>query len=532
MPMKLRIDSYQGQSPESEVFCLIDERGTLGRAADNDLLLSDPGKYISRRHARIEWREGGYYLMDVGSNPSVVNERLLGNGRETPLRHGDELVIGDYRIAVSVLDQPSNGVPQSDITSGISATQTLAVFTPPAGVGPEPLAVLRTQPALPAVHIHAGFHQPDVPVDALADASILRGPARVEPVSVPADPLGLGWLAGSVPAGHGEPLQVKDTQQLLPSFRGAESDHLSPEQQALPLALGPQVPPLGLGLIPDRYDALADLLAPMRPSFAGDKPGDAQAQAPVTATEVEAAGPPPPAAAEAAVVADMGVQMPGRDAIQGTRRQASQLSQPAASSDVVPANDSVLRALLHGLGVPDLRTSRSPEALAQLVGEMLREATGGTMAVLMARALTKRESHIDMTMIGARSNNPLKFFPDAASALSQMLSTDAPAYLPGVQALTAAFDDLKAHELAVIAGMREALSEVAQRISPALMEERMPGRPFDGLLPSARKARLWERFNELYGELVRDGEEDLHRMFGDTFSQAYQQQVARLRATP
>jgi FHA domain-containing protein/type VI secretion system protein len=114
-----------------------------------------------------------------------------------------------------------------------------------------------------------------------------------------------------------------------------------------------------------------------------------------------------------------------------------------------------------------------------------------------------------------------------------MLSTDAPAYLPGVQALNAAFDDLKAHELAVIAGMREALSEVVQRFEPARIESRLtPPGTWDRLMPSGRKARLWERLTELYSELVRDGDEDLQRIFGEKFSAAYQQQVVRLREAP
>ncbi|WP_231977904.1 type VI secretion system-associated FHA domain protein TagH [Pseudomonas reinekei] len=191
----------------------------------------------------------------------------------------------------------------------------------------------------------------------------------------------------------------------------------------------------------------------------------------------------------------------------------------------------MLQALLEGLGLPDLRTQREPRDLARLVGEMLREAVGGTMDILLARAMTKRDSHIDMTMIGARSNNPLKFFPNPESALSQMLSADAPAYLPGVSALAAAFDDLKAHELSVIVGMRAALAEVVQRFEPARIEQRLavPGR-FDKLMPGARKARLWDLLTALYADLVRDGDEDVQRIFGEKFALAYQQQIARLRA--
>ena len=193
----------------------------------------------------------------------------------------------------------------------------------------------------------------------------------------------------------------------------------------------------------------------------------------------------------------------------------------------------MLAALLDGLGLPQLRSALPPEGLARLVGETARGLTAGAMDVLVARALTKRESHIDMTMIAPRANNPLKFFPDADSALTQMLGAQIPGYLAPLPAIAGAFDDLKAHELAVIAGMRAALAAVVQRFDPARIEGRLaePGR-FDKLLPSARKARMWDRLVESYGELARDADEDLQRLFGEKFSGAYAQQVERLRAAP
>lgn len=205
---------------------------------------------------------------------------------------------------------------------------------------------------------------------------------------------------------------------------------------------------------------------------------------------------------------------------------------PAPPVTVPPASASaVLQALLDGLGLPQLRSSRAPEELAREIGQMLRTATAGTMDVLMARALTKRESHIDLTMIAPRANNPLKFFPDATSALTQMLGTPVPGYLPPLAALDGAFDDLKAHEMAVIAGMRAALAAVVQRFDPERIEQRLtePGR-IERLLAGSRKARLWDRLVESYGELARDADEDLQRLFGEKFSVAYEQQVERLRS--
>ena len=515
MPVKLLVKSYREQPPETPLSCLIDSSGTLGRGPDNDLVLTDPGKYISRAHSRVERREGGYYLIDIGSNPSVVNERLLGNGRETALREGDQLVIGDYCIDVSVLEAVTVDADQT----GVGNMQTLAVFVPPPVSRPAPLPPLE---GTPPPRSEPGFSRPEVQTDALAAANILQGESVFDPAPELADLLGLNLLTDRAPRSHKPVFEAADTGPLLPAFRGTESDHVAPQLQALPITASPVAPGPGVSLIPVEYDALADLMSPVVPPDTLPAQREAVTMSVPTVDQTPAidqvpafqAPPLQPVAPEPARVETVDV--------------ADAAHAASYASDV-----AVLRALLEGLGLPDLRTSRSPEALARLVGEMLREATDGTMGVLMARALTKRESHIDMTMIGARSNNPLKFFPDPASALSQMLSTDAPAYLPGVQALNAAFDDLRAHELAVIAGMREALSEVVQRFEPSRIERRLaaPG-ALDKIMPSARKARLWDRLTELYSELVRDGDEDLQRIFGQKFSTAYQQQVARLRDTP
>nr|WP_314577899.1 type VI secretion system-associated FHA domain protein TagH [uncultured Pseudomonas sp.] len=520
MPVKLLVKSYREQPPVAELSCLIDTGGTLGRAPGNALVLEDPGKYISRSHARIERRDDGYYLIDIGSNPSVVNERLLGKGRETQLHAGDQLVIGDYGIEVSLLDAPPVDADQT----GAGDTQTLAVFVPPPVVAPKPLPPLEEAPVRRS---EPGFSKPEVQADALAAASILQGDSVFDPAPDLADPLGLNLFGSREPNAPNADFEALDTAPLLPAFRGAESDHLSPELQALPMTSSSQqsisepVRMPSVSLIPDDYDALTDVMTPAGQPITFMPVSDA---APVPTLQVESI------AVSAPVVESVTMPIPVPTPPKAVSEPARAV-QPDQTNTA--ADGAVFQALLEGLGLPDLRASRCPEALARLVGEMLREATGGTMGVLMARALTKRESHIDMTMIGARSNNPLKFFPDPASALSQMLSTDAPAYLPGVQALQAAFDDLKAHELAVIAGMREALSEVVQRFEPSRIERRMTApSAFDRWLPSGRKARLWDRLTELYSELVRDGDEDVQRIFGEKFSVAYQQQVARLRDAP
>ena len=187
---------------------------------------------------------------------------------------------------------------------------------------------------------------------------------------------------------------------------------------------------------------------------------------------------------------------------------------------------------MRGLGLTELHTKRSAEEIAELAGAMLREATAGTMGVLMGRAMTKRESRLDMTMIGAQANNPLKFFPDADSALTQMINGTMPGYMPPPRAFASAFDDLKAHELAIMAGMRAALAGVLARFDPAAIEARLQvPTVMDKVLASNRKAKMWDRMVELYTQMAGEADSDFHRLFGEAFGNAYEEQVARLRQT-
>jgi type VI secretion system FHA domain protein len=196
------------------------------------------------------------------------------------------------------------------------------------------------------------------------------------------------------------------------------------------------------------------------------------------------------------------------------------------------ADDPIIQALMRGLGLTELHTKRSAEEIAELAGAMLREATAGTMGVLMGRAMTKRESRLDMTMIGAQANNPLKFFPDADSALTQMMGGTMPGYMPPPRAFANAFDDLKAHELAIMAGMRAALAGVLARFDPAAIEARLQvPTVMDKVLASNRKAKMWDRMVELYTQMASEADSDFHRLFGEAFGNAYEEQVARLRQT-
>ena len=527
--MTLRILSYRNQPvPPAPPVRFGADGGHVGRSPDNELVLDDPGKYISRVHARVFARDGAFVLEDLGSNPSVVNDRPLGKGNQAVLAQGDRLMIGDYLLQAAIESAP----PQPTLAPAPVNNAALPLFEPPPPPAPAYLPPLDVAPA-PAAATSGLPVQPDALPDLLAGASILDVAPGQSGIGAD-DPLGLNLFAPAAPA------------------RAAESDHVSPELMAFSRMVpapatpapppGPPPPPTptpsrSAFAIPDDYDPLADLFPPAAtaasapastpapsapavqappvhtPAAPAPMPADAAGAVPPDAT-VFVAEPAAPAAAPPAVPADAPAHAPAHAPVHA-----------APTGD-----DAILQALLRGLGLPDLQLQRPATEVAELVGAMLREATAGTMDVLMARALTKKESRIDMTMLAVRANNPLKFFPHAEGALTQMLTGAMAGYMPPLEAMAGAFDDLRAHELAVIAGMRAALGAVLHRFDPAAIESRLAvPTVMDKMLSSSRKAKLWDRLVELYGEIVREADDDLQRLFGEKFSEAYEEQVARLR---
>ena len=99
------------------------------------------------------------------------------------------------------------------------------------------------------------------------------------------------------------------------------------------------------------------------------------------------------------------------------------------------------------------------------------------------------------------------------------------------RAMKTAYDDLRAHQLGFLAGMRAALDEVLARFAPEELGKRLADPTvLDSLLPMNRKAKRWDLFVEHYGEIVVEAREDFNAAFGKAFLRAYEAQVKRLRA--
>jgi len=117
MPLQLEIVSdHKDILGDDHVRVFRQEGGTIGRSLENDWILPDPERFISGRHATIDFQSGAFYLADVSSNGVFVNdeEEPLGKGNPRRLFHGDRLRMGDFEFEVTLDEGQGLDLPQPE----------------------------------------------------------------------------------------------------------------------------------------------------------------------------------------------------------------------------------------------------------------------------------------------------------------------------------------------------------------------------------------------------------------------------------
>jgi type VI secretion system FHA domain protein len=105
MPLRLEIISEHREIVgDDAVREFREDGGTIGRSLQNDWILPDPDRFISGRHATIDYKGGIYYLVDTSTNGVYMNGDCepIGNGNPRRLFNGDTLRFGDFEMVVSI----------------------------------------------------------------------------------------------------------------------------------------------------------------------------------------------------------------------------------------------------------------------------------------------------------------------------------------------------------------------------------------------------------------------------------------------
>jgi type VI secretion system protein len=452
-------------------------RMTIGRGSDNDLVLPDPNRHLSKNHCTIAFDGRAYTITDTSTNGVFLNNNpeRLPRGVPTPLGEGSVMRLGDYTMTIAAITPPGASVPPMAPVQP-SASPDDGLFGDPLG-GADPFAAPEPFPRhSPPAQGHG------LPAQASGDDDMFGFATGASPAAGPVIPDDVDLFGDNRPA---EPWQ------------GASQPDHAPSSQAF---FAP--PKASVETIPDDWD-LADLGVPLgTPAPIAPAPGRAAAAQPsLPVDEGFAEGTNPPA-----------------------RRPA------AATGAPPPGDDAAIASFLAAVGLGGTALSDAEKsAVMRLAGEALAVTVKGLTEILAARSTTKQEFRIERTTIGAMGNNPLKFSASLDEAMRVMLLGRIPGFLSAKQAIEEALGDVKSHQLAVLAGMQVALTTVIARFDPAKLEKRIEQSSLiEGILPAARKARYWELFKTLYKELATELEDDFQSLFGAEFARAYKDQIDKL----
>ena len=166
--ISLTVLSHNGTPGDKRLTASFDELGgTIGRADTNQLVLPDPDRTISRVHARVVFRSGGYALMDVGSNAILINGEPVGSGRELPIKDGARVQIGGFVLGVKESDAAAGACKSVDDPFADLLGPGAAARSPSAHAAAgliDPLAAFgMDKPSQPGVSPPAAYKPPPAP---------------------------------------------------------------------------------------------------------------------------------------------------------------------------------------------------------------------------------------------------------------------------------------------------------------------------------------------------------------------------------
>ena len=538
--------------------------GTIGRGTDNNLVLPDDDRAISRLQAIVHVAADGECKITNRGNVTrvVLNEIPLERGRQVELQDGDILAIDDYRIEVSDLLQDSQ--PISRMAASGQPPVTAKPSTPAPSAAP---TVAEAAPTAVPSEIWDSLMQEFSIADSISSsrakpqADNAPNPfAEPKPAERnPEDPLAM--FADSEPLFERPPVATDDLfADDTPFDRDSIFADVTPttlvppvEKPAQPVADEPQaeLDPLALfggdaSAKTARHDDPLGLMggAPLTSvdAFSNEEPAKTVADEPDAAFDspLLMAQPPeePPAAAREEApeitlptpqaVARQAAQTPkGRLRIDPVRHEHQATNTPQPGNGEVLQGE-LLEALLEGMGLGDMQPvpQFDKENMRQL-GQMLSMFSQGTVALLSSRSILKRGVKADMTMVLDDANNPFKLLPSGKTVLMQMFGARMPGFMPPKKSVRDALIDLQAHQLGMISGIRAIIAAMLQSFNPEQLEKeaKRDGHTSRLALPASRKAALWDYFVRTYGETAGEIEDDFHTLFGEAFLYAYDMEV-------
>jgi tetratricopeptide (TPR) repeat protein len=184
---------YRGETQVGQV-TLTGKPMKLGRGKDNDIVLDDPGKGVSRVHAELRPEGDHYRLVDLQSqNGTWVSGERVGS---VVLARGVVAAMGPFRVAIDATSPQTQAVPiireESVPDSGTEISRPLPVLPHSPAPAPEPAAEGRATPiesAAPAADSASAAPRPGstaVPAASADKAAGADSATTVRPAAKPA----------------------------------------------------------------------------------------------------------------------------------------------------------------------------------------------------------------------------------------------------------------------------------------------------------------------------------------------------------
>jgi len=191
-------------------------------------------------------------------------------------------------------------------------------------------------------------------------------------------------------------------------------------------------------------------------------------------------------------------------------RAAARARLEGKSAPLMDARNA-LQAFCRGAGIDETRLPMQSEAQSlQLVGRLLREAVIGLKEILRSQQAFCDRYNIDADKPDGRS--PLE--QGADEYLLELLSGHEQGKFDAVMQLRNYFTHAGTHAAAVDPALRSALAQFLAHLSPARMESSATG-----VAPGA--TGNWERYKDIYSNLLQTTGEDVPHLFIEAIAQAY-----------
>lgn len=133
------VKNKSGQVPPQSSCDFLPPGGTIGRSVDNNLVLPDEERAISRLQAIVHISSDGECRITNRGNVTrvLLNDIPLERGRQVELQDGDVLGIDDYQIEVSALQQ--HAAPQAQpVAKAVAAAAAPAAAAKEKSAAPIP----------------------------------------------------------------------------------------------------------------------------------------------------------------------------------------------------------------------------------------------------------------------------------------------------------------------------------------------------------------------------------------------------------